>query len=692
MNNLHHSDKSARSPENNSVMYRISACGCNSLNENYIQLDNILFEKQFYEYIDIQPYLPNDVVKRYRFIKDLQLMFPIGVYRYHQGNYLGTINYVWRIPKIEVFDDEHETLKASDSNIIFDLRTNNGFNGTKFNVFWNELEAYFNEQNLLSVDERRHETVLYMLLAISVCDLREIIIERLMQSQLLQKNSDDAHYCAALFRYLREFCIQYHQWTCLISADDKHKIPIGEDVAVSTGVRNRRSMVAQDNILAAADHDFTKLSLTPSVTFFISIPNDISGSFYDGQVFVSYKDTIFEPSSAIRHLAEFLNALNIQFEHQIFPPILCLYTDGGPDHRFRTAPNHSWTNPAERVMSTLNLGLQGVALKRDQMSSESETLFDMVNTLDDIRKKAQKYSDLEFELKESIAGVQNLLKSRTERLLFKSKKLKCHTPATEEEIAELFEFIFNIDSTLKIKETTQAQIHSHPALVEFIKTHCRIKKCNNPACLYCKPIRLPLNEFHNLSFLLDPIPSQDNTDHYATFQNVYGTETTEEYRPTYMQSQVNAEPIPKSILVVAKIRGYINCKDCGKRCCVYSDKSLTCKEQEDYQQAMDLYSYSCGAPIFPDDHYLKEVVFVRTRISCDSPIEILYYSSRRSGNYIICYYCGEREDLVTSSQSLKERFKQIYPLCEGCQENGKEFYTKGEIKTNGCASKRRKHG
>jgi hypothetical protein len=74
-------------------------------------------------------------------------------------------------------------------------------------------------------------------------------------------------------------------------------------------------------------------------------------------------------------------------------------------------------------MSTLNLGLQGVALKRDQMSSESETLFDMVNTLDDIRKKAQEYSDLELELKESIAGVQNLLKNRTERLLFKSKNL-----------------------------------------------------------------------------------------------------------------------------------------------------------------------------------------------------------------------------------------------------------------------------
>ena len=124
-------------------------------------------------------------------------------------------------------------------------------------------------------------------------------------------------------------------------------------------------MVAQSSTLIAADHDFTKLSITLSVTFFISIPNEISGSFYDGQVSVSYKDTTFEPSNAIRHSTEFLNALNIQYAHQMMPPILCLYTDGGPDYRcnygsvqialiclflcenfdmliaLRTAPNHS---------------------------------------------------------------------------------------------------------------------------------------------------------------------------------------------------------------------------------------------------------------------------------------------------------------------------------------------------------------
>jgi len=37
-------------------------------------------------------------------------------------------------------------LTLADPTIIFDLRTNNGFNGTKFNIFWDDLEAYFNEQ------------------------------------------------------------------------------------------------------------------------------------------------------------------------------------------------------------------------------------------------------------------------------------------------------------------------------------------------------------------------------------------------------------------------------------------------------------------------------------------------------------------------------------------------------------------
>ncbi|CAG8811491.1 38971_t:CDS:10, partial [Gigaspora margarita] len=198
------------------------------------------------------------------------------------------------------------------------------------------------------------------------------------------------------------------------------------------------------------------------------------------------------------------------------------------------------------------------------------------------------YKDTVFEpkseLKESIAGVQEILNNCTERLQLKNNKFKCYSLASKEDITEIFE----------------------------------IKKYNNFSCLYCKPIHLPSQEFDDLSLLPDPIPSKD---HYTNFQQVYGTKTTEEHRPT--------------------------CENCQKRCCIYSNKALTNDDLHDYQQALESYSYSCGAPIFSDDHYLYEVIFVRTQINCDSLIEILYYSSRKEENYSICYYCKNCDNLVT---------------------------------------------
>lgn len=36
-------------------------------------------------------------------------------------------------------------LTMEDPSIICDLRQNNGFKGTKFDTFWDEMNAYFNE-------------------------------------------------------------------------------------------------------------------------------------------------------------------------------------------------------------------------------------------------------------------------------------------------------------------------------------------------------------------------------------------------------------------------------------------------------------------------------------------------------------------------------------------------------------------
>ena len=91
-------------------------------------------------------------------------------------------------------------------------------------------------------------------------------------------------------------------------------------------------------------------------------------------------------------------------------PILCLYTDGGPDHNntflatklalisiflekdldmlvaVRTPPYHSWKNPVERVMSIVNIALQGIGLMRSPMSEKQEKETSSCNSVKSIRE------------------------------------------------------------------------------------------------------------------------------------------------------------------------------------------------------------------------------------------------------------------------------------------------------------------
>jgi len=287
-------------------------------------------------------------------------------------------------------------------------------------------------------------------------------IKYVVQTRLLHKYHVDIHYCSALFRYMRLFAIRFRSYVCTIFADDKHKIPIGEKVAVSTGVRNKRTLGSMDINLSACDHDFTKCSITPSVSLICNVPKDISESFYSGQVYVSYKDSIFQPSSAIRHATEWLSIMKNQYLEEL-PEIALIYTDGGADHRntfgsvqlsliclflhgdfdflaaLRTAPYHSWMNPAERVMSVLNLGLQGVALQRDEMDKELENIFKSLNTLEEIRETASQNLILKNELKTSINKTQTILEERTKYLKLKDNNFECFQPATDSEIDEFFE-------------------------------------------------------------------------------------------------------------------------------------------------------------------------------------------------------------------------------------------------------------
>ena len=81
---------------------------------------------------------------------------------------------------------------------------------------------------------------------------------------------------------------------------------------------------------AVGDHDFTRFSIIPSVVFHLSIPDSFEGSWYTGKVLVGLKDAVFQASSPLRHAAELHSLLCTRIGSK---SILCIYSDGGPDHR-----------------------------------------------------------------------------------------------------------------------------------------------------------------------------------------------------------------------------------------------------------------------------------------------------------------------------------------------------------------------
>ncbi|CAJ0899955.1 5410_t:CDS:2, partial [Entrophospora sp. SA101] len=684
----------------------------------YKPLVTLLKESNYYEILNIDDLLTSKPQENYLYFQNICTDTSFTMYRYYHGNYLGTLNFVWKISQINEHDKNKETrniskiyeeipiyftrqmkksvinkysllIKASssvmkvlyqdltgdvskpndeqskdiqermklmldtqDPDIMIDLRKTIGERSTKFDIFWDEMEDYFNE-NSPSVHERSHTTTLYMPIAMSVNDLLQTILERLrnkyngdippeieipsnewvrlqfwpksefarsrntgrfrirykVQARQLRKFHVDAHYCAALWKYFCEFSIKFKDHTTLICADDKHKVPIGEFVATSTGIRNKQSITPLDGILNSSDHDFTKLSLTPSVSLFVDIPNEITESFYKGQVYVAYKDTILQPSSALCHSTEFYNNYCAQFQnHLAKPKILLLYTDAA----VRTAPYYSWANPAERMMSILNLALQGVALKRESM-----------------------------KLIESMKKTQDFLNERTSHLSLHDTKFRSSSPALESDIETLFASILLIEEQITINDTTSVELKGFQKLKNFMSTHCQIrqysfqvKKCNRNECRVCLPIELPIEVYNNFHFLPDPEPSISDPDHYREFSSIYGTQTSEKFRPSKLEQ-------PEATLIEQQI------------------SALRLKIDEN--------NYTCGIEGWMlTSQMLQDVAFTCQSITCDSPIENGYYSSRKK-KPPICYYCGRSNLLVEINNDLLNMHQIVYPLCSNCE-------------------------
>jgi hypothetical protein len=185
-------------------------------------------------------------------------------------------------------------------------------------------------------------------------------------------------------------------------------------------------------------------------------------SFYRGTTTVILKNHLFEPSSAMCHAVEELNTINV-LKYRVKEYIV-KYKDGGPDQRtnfitviltdiaqwmvgdfnilvhFRTPAELSIGNPAERLMSVLNLALYGVACSRHKLSEENETILNPLDTKSNIRDA--KGDAVKKLIEETAQPVIDMLNLRFRRLTYDGKPMNAGKKATTDSITAMMGQLF----------------------------------------------------------------------------------------------------------------------------------------------------------------------------------------------------------------------------------------------------------
>ena len=218
-------------------------------------------------------------------------------------------------------------MELEDPEIILDLQKNNGKVGSSYEDFWQQLQNYLDEIVTL-VNEHRHGNTMYLLIAISIRDLRELICDHLekkfpndskpipsdewihlqfwpknpysssalrytgrfqvkysVQARQMRKSHPDSKYVAVTLQYVKNFAVKYKSHALLLSVDDKAIVPVGEpDIPISTGVcGHHRSLTFASSsgpTRSALDHDFHLLEIVPSVALAINIPESFNDSLF----------------------------------------------------------------------------------------------------------------------------------------------------------------------------------------------------------------------------------------------------------------------------------------------------------------------------------------------------------------------------------------------------------------------------
>jgi hypothetical protein len=445
-------------------------------------------------------------------------------------------------------------------------------------------------------------------------------------------------------------------------------------------------------------------------TLFSTIPETVEGKWYGGNVMVGLKDSIVQPSNPFRHAAELNTNLTTQKLDE--KPILLVFTDGGPDHNIknsgtilswlsvadtkdldylcvvRTAPHNSWHNYVERVMSGLNLGLQGVALCRDLMADKFEHLVGKASGMDAIRSSMVANPALVPAWNASMARPITIITERFNRLFWSELPVAVYPSLPDSCVTDLrvgLQTLLEVPDVLALTKQSLLKPAAHPILEAILTNHCimgsyffQFCKVPNCTCMACdlgviKPGRLSDEELKNLHFIPCPMLNPCDKEHFLPFDQLFGTDTSEKDSPP-TGSKVRADvPCGKQ---TQKVRATITCHSCSKPRVLYSEKSLTRAQLVALEAYKAETLFSCdGGALFEEGHPLLGVVFAQMGVGCDTFVETQYYSSKKFDD--VCVRCGSGADLAEAPETALAKYTSVRPLCQSCLEAGTTWDSEG---------------
>lgn len=172
-----------------------------------------------------------------------------------------------------------------------------------------------------------------------------------------------------------------------------------------------------------------------------------------------------------------------------------------------------------------------------------------------------------------------LLHSLFFRLRLKDKPFSSYCSASEHEMEAFCSVLEELDPKITRGDRSKDCLPNRPALKAFMEHCCYqrkyvfgIKRCGKPDCSICRPPRLG-EVFKELHHLPDPVP--ENSLHYKSFSDLYGTLTTEQHRPTLKnKSASSSHGIPFSPNAQTA-RELILCSECLKPRVIYSQRKLS---------------------------------------------------------------------------------------------------------------------